>query len=459
MKCPLNALAGACGGNGPKPLAPRFRMEHRSHSHTDRQSADPTNRDGKIKLRRWLERLHDGGNWFPFLRAFYLVLPKLTALFLQDLLNLSKAAVRDGEWCLATGDYLVRGGWSADEQDYHFRILKRAGFVATERRGCPPMRWICIDLEAIHTALDAAELPPDSGNTRESIPANFGVNKSIPKRDAKRKTQSGVEPPDGVGNPDVFPMPDLFGNETSAPPPGTDYSPFDLACAERLWTAVSTRTQRRIKSRKSRWANEFRLLRESIQGPDAESRITAALDWYTANINGAKVPEAFCGAAFREKFDRIEAAMKRAADPSKPPAFAPESVTVSPHAADIARRVTNSPWPGDSERQVPALAQVCLDNLRAFLKKLRVVAADKSDRGAQVLAVHIDNQIAPLDYVEQWCEDARRSAAAWRNWRGDLAPFVWTMGHKSFVTAARGWAAEYGGPAAWDRLAAILGGM
>ncbi len=80
--------------------------------------------------------------------------------------------------------------------------------------------------------------------------------------------------------------------------------------AERLAQIVRQAKNINITSTKIRgWANEIRKLVET-DGVSTE-RIGAALDWYARNIGGQYIPVIESGSSLREKFTRLEDAMKR----------------------------------------------------------------------------------------------------------------------------------------------------
>ena len=60
---------------------------------------------------------------------------------------------------------------------------------------------------------------------------------------------------------------------------------------------------------KKSWSNDFRRLYEENQV--SPERMVAALEWYDANVGGEYIPVVQSGTSFREKFDKLEAGMKR----------------------------------------------------------------------------------------------------------------------------------------------------
>ena len=62
------------------------------------------------------------------------------------------------------------------------------------------------------------------------------------------------------------------------------------------------------------WAKEFKILIE--KQAISKDRALAALDWYQKNIGGQYIPVIQCGKSFREKFVKIEDAIKRSSQAS-----------------------------------------------------------------------------------------------------------------------------------------------
>jgi hypothetical protein len=124
-------------------------------------------------------RARNGGNYFPFFRPYARLMNKLTALFLQDVLNplsLDKAVFQEDDdgcvWFQCTAEFLARStlGWTAAEQKYHLGVLAELGYVSVKRRGVPATRWVCLDLLKVQADLDAGqsgEKPP--GQLEENL--------------------------------------------------------------------------------------------------------------------------------------------------------------------------------------------------------------------------------------------------------------------------------------------------
>ena len=80
--------------------------------------------------------------------------------------------------------------------------------------------------------------------------------------------------------------------------------------AEKLAQIIQTQKNITVsKNKLNAWANSIRLLNQQEKVPI--NRIDAALNWYENNVGGDYVPVVESGASFREKFTRLEDAMKR----------------------------------------------------------------------------------------------------------------------------------------------------
>ena len=87
-----------------------------------------------------------------------------------------------------------------------------------------------------------------------------------------------------------------------------------IPLSKHLAKTVSSHINYKIDSKRIQsWANDIRLLHEKNKVPI--KRIKEVLNWYRKNIGGQYIPEAYSGSAFREKFPKLEAAIKRQSNP------------------------------------------------------------------------------------------------------------------------------------------------
>lgn len=83
--------------------------------------------------------------------------------------------------------------------------------------------------------------------------------------------------------------------------------PFDHAMSRKLAKIILTK--RNVQLNTSSWPNIFRQLR--VLNKVSKDRIRNAMLWYAQHVGDAFVPVAYSAGAFREKFTRIEDAIKR----------------------------------------------------------------------------------------------------------------------------------------------------
>lgn len=194
---------------------------HSNKLPNDGQAPSVEKIDKNVYLRH-VHRAMDNGNYFFCFRQFYRIMKKLDVLFIQDIINIGgmpKTKRDPSNWFLCTGEYLEVFGWTAKEQDARFKSLIQLGYIKTERRGIPTLRWVWIDLYKLHSDIDDAEenghsfaknkpkspipdgeshLPPNGGKHKPTngggikecityIPEN--INKGVP---AQRNAAAGV---------------------------------------------------------------------------------------------------------------------------------------------------------------------------------------------------------------------------------------------------------------------------
>jgi len=87
----------------------------------------------------------------------------------------------------------------------------------------------------------------------------------------------------------------------------TIIKPFDRLAATKLHNIILSKKDIHLNT--SQWPNTFRMLRTNNKIPKA--RIKEVLIWYKHHIGEDYVPVAHCAKTFREKFTRIEDAMRR----------------------------------------------------------------------------------------------------------------------------------------------------
>lgn len=182
-------------------------------------------------------------------------------------------------------------------------------------------------------------------------------------------------------------------------------TPFHRYCAFKLHKAIQANARLSRKASMKSWAREFAILDDELDGNT--DRIDNVLTWYVQNIAQPYVPLALAGKSFRMKFAAIEAAMKR------DKATAPD-IEVTQQAKDIVKKLKQLRWPKDSEKQLPAMVQLSLDNYRSFYSHLR-----KDTRSASAY-LHL-RLPAPASYVTDFYTQLHAQISTWDQWSGKLS--------------------------------------
>jgi hypothetical protein len=123
--------------------------------------------DAMEMTRGRLLQCYSGGNWFQFPRHFLLVMTPAEAVLM------SYFVMQADYWCHKTNKewfyckvnkvcfYLCMG---KQTQTNLTQKLKQKGFIQTKVRGCPPKRYIRIEIEALHHAICQAETAYNAQN-------------------------------------------------------------------------------------------------------------------------------------------------------------------------------------------------------------------------------------------------------------------------------------------------------
>lgn len=221
---------------------------------------------------------------------------------------------------------------------------------------------------------------------------------------------------------------------------------FDRTIAAMLESAVRTLPARQTgiaQARPSTWADHIRLLRNQDGYTEEDIKKTTA--WYAAHIGNDFVPEAYSGTAFRRKFATL---LHRA----EHDLF---TVTVGPAASEIVARLHAEEWPPVCRAQLVATTQICLTSYKKWI----IARNNYLDNGAAKetpklysFGRHLQSVMPPPSYfVQAWLETVRKRVVGWKEWEGDLRPFLFKPGAKEFVRMGRTWAENYCGDAAvWD---------
>lgn len=460
------------------------------------------------KIRFWIARARASGNHFTVFRPYYRVMSKLDALFLGDLMNLAAMTHWTGDWFKCTAAYLESVGWTVDEQRQRFESLRKRGWVKTERRGLPPVRWVSVEIEAIETALDESEpdeTRPDQwrANARDRSRANARESKEYSKTSSCRIPKKTGKP--GRAAPAAGPPadPDFLVGETPpattpgcrAPGPGTDIHRPDPGVPRPVFeesppAGPAPPDNRGMPADPPERAAVEELIPPTRTARDARPRCpTEPVDHARAKTLSAfaaanKLKTTSSPRAWEHEFARLRRALGDAHGdvdrvlawyvgwwaPGKKPAVRdgkdfrrlfgwlsdlaarsapPPPAEPSADAKDVLRHLDALSWPPAAAAQLPGAVEQSLANYRAFV---RAGGRDKKlfDRGTAFAG-------DPVSFVAQWFRDAHKSTRRLTRWSGDLGPFVWRPTHAVFLSRVYAELRAYGiddAAAAWASAAA-----
>jgi hypothetical protein len=235
--------------------------------------------------------------------------------------------------------------------------------------------------------------------------------------------------------------------------------PFDKACAIQFQSTLPPKKQR--KQLPKTWADHFRLLR--TEDEHSKETIEEVLDWYCVNSQDQWTPKCYTPKIFRQKFDRVIAAMKR--DHQDKP-----TVDISKEAEKITERLKAKQWPKGSESQLPSFVQLSLDGYQWFQQQViqkvdQLHPEAETDRQERMrltrhknLLNHLVNTLpAPSHFVEMWFDNIWKRVNTWDSWNGNLSSLSFDVGSTQFERYIAGLVVSYGRDA--NEVSSILTGM
>jgi hypothetical protein len=230
--------------------------------------------------------------------------------------------------------------------------------------------------------------------------------------------------------------------------------PVDRIWARSLRQAVLEKGQTSKGWSETNWVLSFKMLRQDLNN-DVE-RIDQVMDWYCVHIRTEYVPLALSAKAFREKFIRIEEAMKRFH--KKNP-----QVEVGKDAAEVVRYLNRHTWPKDAAARLPIAVQISLDNYTKFRDRLKRLTDTIETHNGKVSTLRLFHRVVilkcskPKDFVLSWMENVYYSVKDWSAWNADITSLAFTVDSKAFQKMGAGWAAQYSGkPELWQEYLKML---
>lgn len=381
--------------------------------------------------------LMQSGRWFQTPADILLRMKSDAALLLSYLINHGTRNDKLDDWFYCTGRKMQeQTGFNKNKQTKVLNDLIRMKLIETTKKGIPPRRWIHLRLTEL-LSMAPKTGPLDGPKNR----ANVGPeNRANNIREVQGKRSNTVAPAS---------RPKESSNMGFLPTKESTAENIDRIRADALHGAIAARAGRKTGWNRRKWADEFRRLRESFTDTaEGGKRIKNTLAWYVANIGKEYVPVVACAKTFRTKFENLEAGLKRH-QRDRP------EIAVGERAENIAKRqCRKNGWPKGSRDKVPAVAQISLDNLDKFLKRIGKIAKGDKPRTA-VFAKKIMSNFAGgrEGFVDRWLDKVHSQIANWSDWSGDLLPWAFRPQHKLFASMGRGWSQDYsGGTKLWSIL-------
>ena len=353
------------------------------------------------------------GIWIPA-NVWFMFLKKEIGSTELHLLATIDSLVTPETGCFASNEYL--GEILGVRPDYIARLiskLKKKKLIRQVkfdgRRRFLETVWSRVELDRMHNAdLDTSPTP----------------SSPLGKIDKKAHTKSG------------------FGFEVEEDKP----EPFDKSLSIQLQATLPPKKRKRQIPKS--WPEQFRLLR--TEDEHTKEEIEIALDWYCENYKDKWTPKCYTPKIFREKFDRVVAAMKRS-ETENP------TVEISDDAERIVERLKAKIWPKGAERQLAPFVQSSLDQFSWFRSQVIKQAGHlgpecisniqermKVTRHKNLL-VHLGEALpSPTHFVEMWFGNVWKRVNGWDAWNGNLAPLSLDVNSKDFEKYIVGLVTSYG---------------
>jgi|GEM_PF-4197052 len=243
-----------------------------------------------------------------------------------------------------------------------------------------------------------------------------------------------------------------FFAPTYLPPQLGVAEPADYDHADSLRRVV-VRTPGRVRRwRRSRWADEFRLLRLELQAGgatarDAVSCVSAVLRWYDSAAGMSGVPAVSCGESFRRHYDwlrRLSATVVPAAS------YSDRDRAV---AASLLARLRGRDW-GVGTGNLETSVRESVHHLHLVLDALSPLKTDARLGG---FATWVWPRLAGETFLINWYEAAWGRVRRWDGWAGSFAALTFSARGTAFKSTLDGFGSEYGDARAGTAVLLALG--
>lgn len=415
------------------------------------------------------------GNWMILYKTYHRIMTRLQSLFIQDLINLggmkkTKRRKVDGlVYFQCTSRFLINSAsaWTTKEIRRHLAGLAKLGYIKIKRLGVPPTRWIWIDTQGIEHDLHKAQrgitqLGPKGPN--QDGPKGPLKNSRVLEKREERRTESAKaadsDPPTGDS--------DLGDDQTSDDDDGiafgasaqiqkvntTPPSEEDKDCATQLRHAIVKAGLATGGWSKKRWADEFRLLRQSVN-----DRCRKALDWLTSDpkrMRSAKkhgLPTITSAKQFRQRFTWIEEGMAKWTKENP-------TVEISEDAYKAAAWLNRHCWPGNCQENMAKAVQLSYDNLSVFMERIHSIRKSENHKLGGFVRDFCGLKLSGgvVGFVDGWFDRLWEKVREWEDWNANIISCAWSLDNKRAQETGRQWSLDYCGDTnLWDELMKEIG--
>lgn len=222
---------------------------------------------------------------------------------------------------------------------------------------------------------------------------------------------------------------DVKGMNAAFDRPSADANPevtdLDRQHAKLLHEAVLPLNVLRPGCKPSTWPAHFAKLRTLDKKIDAE--VCEVFAWYLTVVGKDYMPEAWSGSSFREKFEKIKAAMEK--DRKKKPVLV-LNLSVSAEAKKVADTwLTNMTCSGRDVTKLYPLVELTIQGWRTLLRKLHAA----SDKTSLDLFDKLKSEFrSPEEFARAWWVHVEDVTSTWGKWNGDLKAMTFRPDHWAF---------------------------
>ena len=329
----------------------------------------------------------------------------------------------DGSFFLRHADQVEHTGMNEYELRKCKKSLMEYGIISTEIRGIPRKEYYYIHMDILVQEFLRTIPLKFKGQAPQNLKDNTSRNSRTIKETEYKEKESLSDP---AGSDDEIEKNDTSSNGTSKPSTqerNKEYVPLASKLADVVQSSKNVKVnQTKIKS----WSNEIRKIVES-DGVNPE-RIEGALDWYQENIGGEYTPVIESGASLRDKFIRLEEAIKRGngkpkskPSPRKDPKEIFQKEKVSKQFIQQCYEPAKQLLTNTANGELPELAENLID-LRGYIKIQQDKYRDRFEQRKQSNIFLPPNRL--IEYYIDWIND--------NHWIDDREPRLFTPKHKLF---------------------------